>query len=649
MNFTLENIASKTKLEAYGKIKNSFSELAIDSRNVVLASKTLFVAIKTSRNDGHKFIDDLYKRGVRCFLVSDINLSLSDYPGAGFLLADNTIDALQKIAVLKRRLFKKNVIGITGSNGKTVLKEWLGSILSEKENICKNPKSFNSQIGVPLSVWGLDKSNSVGIFEAGISQPNEMERLEKIIKPDIGIIVNLRSAHDENFTSKTEKAQEKLKLFRHSKKIFFCANYTEIIRGLNNPAYKKAKKIGWSTKKNGAAKIQLRILNKKINSGGMRISAFYKKKKITLQIPFSDQASFENIVFCWLFLLDKGYSNDWIQKSIAKLHPVALRMEIKQGINHCTLVNDAYNSDVESLSIALDLLTRQHQHPNKTVILSDIVQTGLNPEELYKKVSELISVKKITRFIGIGNIISEHQKLFPANSSFYKSTNDFKEKIHELSFSQEAILIKGARNFQFESIAEILQEKSHDTVFEINLSHIVHNLNYYRSLISPRTKIMAMVKAFSYGSGSYEIAAALQHHRVDYFAVAYADEGVELRKNGITAPVLVMNPEPGSFGDLIKYNLEPEIFSIRILKLFVDFASSVKDQVVPKIHLKIDTGMRRLGFETAEIKPLIEILVGRRTIKIASIFSHLVASDNPALDEFTNQQIQSFQSAAEKI
>jgi Alr-MurF fusion protein len=649
LNFTVSEIASKTQLEAWGKTDNVFSELCIDSRSVAVPSQTLFIAIRTARNDGHKFIDELYKNGVRCFLVSDTKFIFKKYPDAGFLLAENTIEGLQKIAATKRKSFRKPVIGITGSNGKTVVKEWLSVLLAEKEVVCKNPKSFNSQVGVPLSVWGLKSENSLGVFEAGISQPGEMERLERIIKPTHGIIINLRSAHDENFSSRRQKANEKLKLFRSSKKIYYCEDYPEIAEGLKDPAFRKTEKISWSAREQKQKNIQLFVISKKGNARGTTITALYKKKKISLQIPFSDLASYENLIFCWLYLLDQGYENRWIEKSISKLNPVALRMEIKQGINQSTLINDSYNSDFESLSIALDLLNRQRQCPKKTLILSDIEQTGINPEELYKKVSHLLAVKKIHRFIGVGKEISRYKNLFPTPSVFFTDTKSLIEKIHELNFSHEAILIKGARNFHFESITEILQEKSHDTVFEINLNHLVHNLNFFRSFLSPDTKIMAMVKAFSYGSGSYEIASVLQHHRVDYFAVAYTDEGVELRKNGITAPIMVMNPEPGSFSDLLLYNLEPEIFSIRILSLFVSFISSAKNKSTPKIHLKIDTGMRRLGFENTDIKKLTEILLKHPSVQVASIFSHLVGSDNPALDEFTQQQIKSFRATAKKI
>jgi Alr-MurF fusion protein len=646
---TINDTGKKIHAKISGNAFASFSELAIDTRALSFPSETLFIAIKTTRNDGHNFVNEAYSKGVRCFLVSNQKINTADFPDAGFLLVEDTIPTLQKIVSLKRKKFKKPVIAITGSNGKTVVKEWLSALLDNQEKICKNPKSYNSQIGVPLSVWKLEKHHSLGIFEAGISMPGEMIALEKIIAPDIGIITNIRSAHDENFISSAQKTKEKLQLFNHAKKIFFRSDYADINIALKNVAFKKTKKISWSisTKKKSSDTLWIKKTIRKDSQ--TQLLAEYKKKKISLSVPFCDDASIENISFCWLYLLDAGYNNNWIQEAVTSLNPVPLRLEIKQGIHQSTIINDSYSSDIESLSIALDLLNRQHQHPNKTVILSDISESALNTNQLYQKIASVLREKKIHRLIGIGKNICSQRHLFPVSSLFFASTEIFLEQAPLLDFSRQAILVKGARVFQFEKISEFLQEKSHDTILEINLNSILHNVNYFRSLLQPETKIMAMVKAFSYGSGSYEIASFLQHHRINYFAVAYADEGVQLRKNGITAPIMVMSPEMGAFSDLIHFGLEPEIFSLRILNAFLSFVSSVKNKRIPEIHLKIDTGMNRLGFTPEEIPVVVATLKKFPSIKVASIFSHLAASDNLSHHDFTLDQINLFAEASEKI
>lgn len=628
-----------------GREENRFSLLSTDSRSIASAANTLFVALKTPRNDGHKYIGPLYEKGVRCFLISDKSFPCDNFPLAAFLLHADTLQALQQLAALKRARFKKPVLAITGSNGKTVVKEWLFQLMGEDKIICRSPKSFNSQIGVPLSVWQLEKKHALGIFEAGISQPGEMEKLEKIIRPSEGIITNIKAPHDENFSSRKEKASEKLKLFLRCEKIFYCSDHKEIASCLKEKAFSHVKKIDFGKNRQAA----LRITSVKKEAGRTMISGIYRRKKISINIPFDDDAAAENAMHCWLYLLNEGYKQEVISARMKSLAPVAMRLELKQAVNNSSLVNDSYSSDLESLSIALDFLNRQHQHPKKTLILSDIIQSGKKEKDLYKEVAALLQAKKVNRLIGIGPAIAAHKKFFKTDSEFYLSTERFLDAFNPSHFSNEAILLKGARQFGFERIGSLLQQKSHDTVLEINLNNVVHNLNYYRSLLKPGTGIMGMVKAFSYGSGSYEIAGTLQHHHVNYLAVAYADEGVELRKGGIRLPVMVMNPEPQSFHDLLHYELEPEIFSNRIFDLFSAFAKEQGSKHSPRIHIKIDTGMHRLGFEEKELDELVAKIKSARHLKIGSIFSHLAASDEPELKTFTQQQLETFSRASEKI
>ena len=649
MEFSLNNIAVILNADCKGEKNVRFSAISVDSRTLSNPDRTLFAALVTSRNDGHKYIEKLYSGGVRAFLISSENINFKAFPGAGFILVHDTLKSLQHLAAYKRSIFKVNVIGITGSNGKTIVKEWLAQLMSVEENICRSPKSFNSQIGVPLSVWGLNEKNTLGIFEAGISEPDEMENLEKIIRPTYGIFTNIKAAHDENFVSRQQKADEKIKLFLGCRKIFFCADHKEIVKAISHNGLSQKRLVSWgkSGKKNKNLNTLLRITGIKGNGLGSTINAIYRNKKIQVAIPFNDRASIENAIHCWLYLLESKFPNRIIQERMLQLSPLAMRMELKKGINGCSIINDSYSSDVESLSIALDFLNRQVQHSKKTVILSDILESGKHQKELYSTIARLLQEKKIDRLIGIGEQISQHKRMFGCEKQFYNSTEQFVRAYSPAMFRNEAILLKGARKFGFEKISIQLQEKSHDTVLEINLNHLVHNLNYYRSLLRKEVKVMAMVKAFSYGSGSYEIASALQHHGVNYLAVAYSDEGVELRKAGIKLPIMVMNPEEQSFNDLIEYNLEPEIFSHHILDRFFVFLQEYDFKKFPGIHIKIDTGMHRLGFQEKEIPDLLKKLKLKSKIKVLSIFSHLAGSDSSLLDAFTQTQINIFKNQSE--
>ena len=639
MTFSVAQGASILSAKLIGKPDNSFSNILTDSRTSGFTTQTLFVAIKGERHNGHIYIKELYQQGCRCFLISEEHSYYNELKEVAFLLVEDTLPALQQLAAYKRSLFKIPVVGITGSNGKTIVKEWLWQLLSADYNICKNPKSYNSQIGVPLSVWQLSEQSNFALFEAGISLPCEMEKLESIIKPTIGIITNIGSAHDENFTDYLQKTTEKLLLFKHCETLIYCKDYEAIENRLQRLSYTHLKQISWSAIQSA----DLQIVSQEEQNTHTVLKAIYHKKEVELNIPFTDKASIENCIHCWLFMLHLNYTNEVIQHRMAELEPLGMRLEMKQGVNNCTLINDAYSNDIHSLSIALDFLKQQKQHDHKVVILSDILQSGKNTQELYKEVNTLLESKNVSELIGIGKDISSQQNTFSIKKTFFPTTQDFIDaaKNASISFHNAVILIKGARSFGFERVHKLLQQKSHDTILEINLNNLIHNLNYYRSKLKPGTGIMPMVKAFSYGSGSFEIANALQHTHVNYFAVAYADEGVELRKNGITTPIMVMNPELQSLDQLVQYNLEPEIFSFNLLEQFANYVSIHKQNTFP-IHIKLDTGMHRLGFEEKDINALIEKLKQYNFLQVKSIFSHLVASDDKTLDDFTHQQINLF-------
>ncbi len=647
MTFSVSQSASILSAKLIGKQENTFANILTDSRTSGFVTQALFVAIKGERHNGHIYIKELYQQGCRCFLVSEEQGYYNELKEASFLLVKDTLLALQQLAAYKRSLFKIPVVGITGSNGKTIVKEWLWQLLHTDYNICKNPKSYNSQIGVPLSVWQLNEQSTYALFEAGISLPGEMERLEAIIKPTVGIITNIGSAHNENFRDYMQKATEKTLLFRHTDTLLYCKDYEVIELSLQSVSNHKQKRITWSL----LGKADLQVISLEEQNTHTLLKALYHKKEIELNIPFTDKASIENCIHCWLFMLHLNYSNEVIQHRIAELEPLGMRLEMKQGVNNCTLINDSYSNDISSLSIALDFLKQQKQYTHKVVILSDILQSGKNAPELYKEVNALLESKHVSELIGIGKEISSQQNTFGIKKTFYTTTQDFIDacKNGSVSFHNSAILIKGARSFGFERVHKLLQQKSHDTVLEINLNNLIHNLNYYRSKLKPGTGIMPMVKAFSYGSGSFEIANALQHTHVNYFAVAYADEGVELRKNGITTPIMVMNPELQSLDQLIQYNLEPEIFSFNLLEQFANYVTSNNRQGSFPIHIKLDTGMHRLGFEEKDITVLIEKLKQYSFLQIKSIFSHLVASDDKALDDFTHQQINLFDKLSKQI
>ena len=629
--------------------KNKVRDILIDSRRLISPSKCVFIALTSKRNNGHNYIPELYAKGIVHFIVSELPEQKQEFEKANFILVKNTLEALQLLTANHRRNFDLPVIGITGSNGKTIIKEWLHQLMRADKNIIRSPKSYNSQIGVPLSVWQLNKDHELGIFEAGISETEEMEKLQNIIQPNIGVFTNVGHAHDENFINLQQKAGEKLKLFTKVDTIIYCADHSEI-QGviIRSEILNRINSFTWSYKVD--ADLNIKSLEKKNNL--TLIQGIYKEQELQIQIPFIDDASIENAIHCWSVMLHLGYKHEVIAERIMKLAPIAMRLEMKEGINNCSIINDSYNSDINSLSIALDFLEQQKQHTQKTVILSDLLQSGQNELELYDYISELLESKGIQKLIGIGSSISNHSERFNMEKHFFSSTDEFLKKFPFTSFSNETILLKGARIFEFEQISKALQQKAHQTVLELNLNSLISNLNYYRNkLKKPTTKIMAMVKAFSYGSGSFEIANALQFHNVDYLTVAYADEGVELRKAGINTPIMVMNPDAHSFDGIIKHNLEPEIYSFRILDLL---EKSIRKNIIPankpiKIHIKLDTGMHRLGFEALEIDQLLERLKQNKSIYLQSVFSHLAGSQDAKYDDFSNLQIERFKEMSAKI
>ncbi|MBN8640547.1 MAG: bifunctional UDP-N-acetylmuramoyl-tripeptide:D-alanyl-D-alanine ligase/alanine racemase [Flavobacteriales bacterium] len=610
--------------------------ISIDSRSLQNSDSTLFFAIVGPNHDGHHYINSLIEKGVFNFVVNHIPENLEGK--ANFLIVENTVEALQTFAASYRSNFDFPIIGITGSNGKTIIKEWLNFLLSPDYNIIRSPKSYNSQVGVPLSVLGINEKHNLGIFEAGISTVNEMENLQKIIQPTIGILSNIGSAHDEGFHDAGEKIKEKLKLFSSVEVLIMNKNRT-IEAFLNT----KINTFTWSSD-DGKANV---FIIAKESSDHTELKITYDKLCFKIGIPFQDQASIENAIHCLMVMLYLGYEQNTIQDRMALLYPVEMRLKVKNGINNTTLIDDSYSSDFQSLKIALDFLESQKQYKKKTLVLSDIFQSGLITEELYSKVSQLIISNKINRVIAIGETISSFKNKFP-NCLAFPSTEKFVSEIDSIPFENETILVKGARHFHFEEIVSLLEEKTHETVLEINLNAISHNLNYYKSRVKPATKMMVMVKAFGYGNGGYEIAKLLSHHKVDYLGVAFADEGISLKNAGIELPIMVLNPESTSFSAIIQYHLEPEIYSIKGLTAFLKLAEQKKLKSFP-IHIKLDTGMHRLGFEEKDLPELISKLKDNKTVQVKSILSHLAASDDMKHIDFTLSQIKLYDKLSSQL
>lgn len=627
-------------------------DLVMDSRRVIFPETSLFFALNGPRRNGHAFVMEAYKKGIRNFVLSEPPAEA--IPDANVIIVKDVLDALQALAAYHRSRFQMPVIGITGSNGKTIVKEWLNQLLDSKYNIVRSPKSYNSQIGVPLSVWQLHENATLAIFEAGISQSGEMDKLQKIIRPDIGIFTNIGDAHSGGFLNIRQKIREKLRLFTKVKTLIYCKDYPELneavasmYQQLKTGSEKPFEIISWSRKTE--AELEVRSIRKTETSSV--IGAAFHSRSMQITIPFTDDASIENAIHCWCVLLHLNVPAADIEEGMSKLHNVAMRLELRNGINNSSVINDSYSADLSSLKIALDFLGQQHQHAKRTVILADFLESGRSEKELYADIAASLAQHRVNRLIGIGPVISANMPVFTAlpgmETQFFSSVDDFRQQFPRIHFSNETILIKGARVFALEQINLMLERQTHQTVMEIDLNALIHNLKMYQQLLSPSTKMMAMVKAFSYGSGSYEIASALQYNKVDYLTVAYADEGVELRKGGIKLPVMVMNPDESSFNTLVNYTLEPEMYSPGLLKEFADFLQREGLQQYP-VHIELETGMNRLGFSEEQLPELCDMLATRH-FKVQSVFTHLVGSEDPALDAFTRRQAEQFVRMSDRL
>lgn len=647
MNYSIKEIATIIHEEATIPLSAPIQYITTDSRSISFPETTLFVALTTARNDGHRYIEACYRKGVRAFIIDTQHEIPAQMEDAGFIQTTDPLKALQMLAAHHRLQFDIPVIGITGSNGKTIVKEWLYQLLHADKRITRSPRSYNSQIGVPLSLLMLDRDCQLGIFEAGISQPKEMQRLETIIKPTMGILTNIGEAHQENFSSLQEKCIEKCRLFEHAEKLIYCSDNILINRAIGMLKL-SCRPMGWSTTNRDAF---LYIADIKKESRNTIIRYQYRQKATEeIIIPFTDDASIENAIHCLAVLLLEAIPATEIARRFTLLEPVAMRLEVKEGINRCLLIDDSYNSDLKSLEIALDFQQRRMAAPQKKkiVILSDIRQSGLLGEVLYEKVVQLLKGKEIDLLIGIGTELQAQAALFDIEACFYESTDQFIQSGKAQTFTDAIILIKGARLFHFEKILEVLSFKVHETILEVNLNHLTDNFNYYRSLLKPDTKTVAMVKADAYGAGAHEIAKSLQAQHCDYLAVAVADEGVALRKAGIFIPIMIMNPEMGSFNTLFEHKLEPEVYSFRLLKALIDTAQRLGINRYP-VHLKLDTGMHRLGFTLNEVPEVIDLFKAQDALMIRSVFSHFAGSDATRFDDFSQKQLDIFKEASGRL
>ena len=643
-SYSVGDITSIVGGQLYRGSGGTISYILIDSRKIVFARESVFFALKGTRNDGHKFIGELYDAGVRNFVVQVLPNNVEMYQFANFIVVNNTLVALHKLVAFHRSKMPMPIVGITGSNGKTIVKEWACQCMSHEKLIARNPKSYNSQIGVPLSVWLLQTDNNMGIFEAGISRPNEMDNLEVIIRPNIGIFTNIGDAHQENFENIEQKINEKLKLFKNSQVVILCADNQLVRERAKAQLSANTKLFTWGTQPD----VNLYIDSVVYNSTNSVIRVMYDNVIYEAQIPFSDKASIENVLHVWSLMLVFGYDNQTIIKRLANIEPVAMRLELKEGKNNCSVINDSYSCDMESLQIALDYLSVQNQHPQKILILSDIAQSGYSKSDLYHHIAVLLRQKHVDKLIGIGADIRSFSNFFDIKKEFYTTTQEFLERVDMSKFQNTSILLKGARTFGFERISQVLQKQSHQTVMSIDLSAIEANLNYFKSLVRPTTEIVTMLKAFAYGSGTHEIANLCQYQRVAMIAVAFADEGVELRRDGIRIPILVLNPEPESFEQMIEYKLEPEVYNYTILNLFNKAVEEANLTDYP-IHLKLDTGMHRSGFMEDELNQLIEAVKQAKNLKIKTIFSHLATADEFNQDDYTLMQLSTYDSMSNAI
>lgn len=649
MTYTIEKVTTLIGARRYGDKEGNIGFLLTDSRSLCFPEETLFFALRSERNDGHNYIPELYRRGVRNFVVSEVPKGYaSDYPDANFLRVVSTLEALQRLAERHRDEFDISIVGITGSNGKTMVKEWLYQLLSPGFFVTRSPRSYNSQIGVPLSVWLMNEHTQLGVFEAGISEPGEMLALRDIIQPTIAVLTNLGIAHQKNFRSMEAKAREKLTLFHDAEIIVYQKDDIIVDRIVRESGY-KGNNLCWSVE-DPQAPFYVKSITKEERH--TMVTYIYNGIEESYALPFIDDASVINSITCAVVARWLGLSATVLRERMRMLEPVAMRLEVKEGQHGCTLINDSYNSDINSLDIALDFMNRRpdHQGRRHTLILSDIFQSGETPESLYAEVSNLVRKRGVVKFIGIGEqLCAQRERIQLSEKYFFKTVEDF---IHSEVFSglrDEVVLLKGARQFGFDQLTELLVRKVHETVLEVNLNALVANLNYYRSFLRPDTKLACMIKADGYGAGAVEIAKTLQDHRVDYLAVAVADEGVALRKNGITSNIMIMNPEMSAFKTMFDYDLEPEVYSFRLLDALVRAAEKEGITAYP-VHVKLDTGMHRLGFHPVEdIDRLIGRLKGQNAVIPRSVFSHFVGADNDDFDAFSGRQFTLFEEATIKL
>lgn len=649
MHYSLDKVTALIGARLFGPISDTRIDwLLTDSRSLAFPETTLFFALRSKRNDGHRYIEDLYRRGVRNFVVGTVPENYrTRFPQAHFLLVVSPLKALQRLAERHREEFQLPVIGVTGSNGKTVVKEWLYQLLSPAMVATRSPRSYNSQVGVPLSLCLLNDRSRVGIFEAGISKPGEMAALRAIIQPTIGVMTNIGQAHQENFSTIEEKCLEKLSLFNESDVLIYNGDNAVIADCVQRMGY-TGDQIAWS-KKDADRPLYIKDIEKLDH--GTRITYLFLKKECSMTIPFTDDASVDNCIHCLAVGLYLHLGTDYIAERMALLEPVAMRLEVKQGVRSCTIINDSYNSDVTSLDIALDFMSRRPEREGmrKTLILSDIEQSGLSDEELYGQVADMVEKRGVDRIIGVGPHISSAHSLFKIEKTFFASTDDLLHSTTLADMNHEMVLLKGARSFNFEALTEALSLKVHETTLEVNLEALAENLNFYRSFMKPETKLVCMIKASAYGAGSIEIAKTLQDRGVDYLAVAVADEGAELRKAGITANIIIMNPEMTSFNMLFEYDLEPEVYNFRLLEALIKAAKKEGITNFP-VHIKLDTGMRRLGFNPKTDMPqLIDRLRHQSALIPRSVFSHFAGADSADFNAFSTEQFELFDTASQQL
>ncbi len=643
--YTVAQIADMLGKDLHTANNNiQIKHLLTDSRSAVDASDSLFFALTTKTGDGHKYIRQLYDKGVRAFVVKNIDPEWHDtMPDAVFIDVANVTIALQKIAAAHRNRFKIPIIGITGSRGKTTVKEWLYQLLGKNLNIVRSPRSYNSQIGVPLSIWELGNDTELAILEAGVSCTGEMNALETMIRPTIGVLTNITDEHAEGFLSEEQKITEKAILIRNCECVIYNSDDKRVAHALDSVGC-TAREIGWSRTDSGQP---LFISSENKLNGHTFIKFSYLNVDGEVEVPFTSKADIDNSINCLAVLLYLRYPITDIADSLKNLAPVDTRLEVIEGANSSLLIYDAYTCDLLSLAPALDFMARRTTSlRTPTVILSDVMQENLPPEQRYSEVASLLEKRGIKRLIGIGKEISNYSRLFKCDKEFYPSTLEFLNSITSDYINHELVLIKGATHFKFNEIAEFFEAKHHETVLEVNLDNIIHNFNFYKSAIKPSTGIVAMVKASGYGAGSLELAKTLQSQGASYLAVAAVDEGVELREAGITMPIMVLNPRVANYAALFQYNLEPEIYSFEILNKIIREGSKLGIKDFP-IHIKLDTGMHRLGFLESDMHELVNQLNSQQTVSPASVFSHLAAADDPSMDSYTQEQFDYFERCCE--